>query len=234
LLKNWNGGTVKSLEIPEPKKRRGFDIYLIDKPGAAQSELRFGHTGVSRQTEDYYPIEVVNTILGGSFTSRLNQNIREEHGYAYGARSYFFQPRQTGFFLAYAAVQTDVTDKAIQEFMKELNGIHSIPEADLEKARNYAALSFPGEFQSVQQIAGNLSDIVFYDLPQDWLNRHMERLLNVDRTAAERAARTYVTTDSMVLVVVGDKTKIADKIEALKLGEIHYLSKEEVLGAVPN
>ncbi|MCB0550367.1 MAG: insulinase family protein, partial [Phaeodactylibacter sp.] len=91
-LSGWKGGQLKSREIQSPSKPDGFVIYLIDKPGAAQSVLRFGQPGVSRRTPDEYPLSVMNTLLGASFTSRLNQNIREEHGYAYGARSFFWQP----------------------------------------------------------------------------------------------------------------------------------------------
>lgn len=230
-LSGWNGGQLRLMDIPPPPKQQGFAIYLIDKPGAAQSVLRFGHPGLSRQTADEYPITVMNTILGASFTSRLNQNIREEHGYAYGARSTFWQPRHQGHFMAYADVQSDVTGPAIQEFLKELNGIREVPEAEVDKARNYLALSFPGEFQNVESIAANLAEVIFYDLPKDYLNRHIEQLLAVTKEQVETAAKLYIKSGNMALVVVGGRELIGKEVEAL--GTVKYLSIEEVLGPAP-
>lgn len=231
VLSGWQGGQLKSRDIPAPPQQKGFTIYLVDKPGAAQSVLRFGQPGVSRQVEDEYPITVMNTILGASFTSRLNQNIREEHGYAYGARSTFWQPRRQGYFMAYADVQSDVTGPAIQEFLKELNGIREVSVEEVEKARNYLALGFPGEFQNVESIAANLADVIFYGLPEDYLNRHVERLLAVKEAQVEEAAREYINPGNMILVLVGDRKLVAEEVE--KLGPVKYLSIEEVLGPVP-
>lgn len=230
-LAGWKGGQPKSRKAPPPPQPKKFTIYLVDKPGAAQSVLRFGRPGVSRQVEDEYPIAVMNTILGASFTSRLNQNIREEHGYAYGARSTFWQPRHQGYFMAYADVQSEVTGPAIQEFLKELNGIREVSEEEVEKARNYLALGFPGEFQNVESIAANLADVIFYGLPQDYLNRHVERLLAVTEEQVEAAARKYIEPEKMILVVVGDRELIAKDVEAL--GPVKYMSIEEVLGPAP-
>lgn len=233
LFQNWTGGTKKKVSIPKPASYKGMQVFIVDQPEAAQTELRFGQPAVSRHTKDYYPIEVMNTILGGSFTSRLNQNIREEHGYAYGAGSYFFEPSEPGFFLAYAAVQTDVTGAAVQEFMKELRGINEVSAAEVEKAKNYQALSFPGEFERVEQIAGNVSNIVFYDLPMDYLNQHVQNLLAVTKGQVEQAAEKYIRPDQMILVAVGDRAQIEEEIQKLNLGKLHILTKEEVLGPVP-
>lgn len=234
LLQNWQGGMAKTLTIPEPPKRKGFQIFLIDKPGAAQSELRFGHPGVSRSTPDAFPLEVMNTILGASFTSRLNQNIREEHGYAYGAGSSFYQPRSKGYFLASSAVQTDVTGAAIGEFLKELNGIRSISEGDADKARNYLALGYPGNFESIEDMARQLAEVVYYQLPNDYLNTYVKQVLGVQRTDLERVATTYIQPDNMVLVIVGDRSKIDAEVKPYaKKGKINYLSIADVLGPVP-
>ena len=134
--------------------------------------------------------------------------------------------------MAYADVQTDVTGPAIQEFLKELNGIREVTAEEVEKARNYQALGFPAEFQNVESIAANLGDVIFYDLPQDYLNRHIEQLLAVTEEQVEAAARKYVEPGNMVLVVVGDRKVIAEEVEAL--GTVKYLSIEEVLGPVPD
>ena len=116
-------------------------MYVLDKPGAAQSQIRIGWIGVPRSTPDYFALRVLNTILGGSFTSRLNQNLREAHGYAYGASSVFEMRRAAGPFYATAGVQTDKTAEALTEFFKELDGIRKpIPPDEVEKAKNYVAL----------------------------------------------------------------------------------------------
>lgn len=233
LLRDWTGGSLKSIAIPEPPKPKGFQIYLIDKPGAAQSELRFGHPGVTRSTPDYFPIEVMNTILGASFTSRLNTNIREVHGYAYGAGSSFSMPKGKGLFLGSSAVQTDATDKAVAEFIKEFNAIRLVQEEEASKARNFVALGFPGEFESIEAIAAQIADMIFFNLPDGYLNGYINQLLQVSKADIERVAKTYIDPKNMVLIVVGDKSKIEAGLKALKLGKITYLTKEDVLGPVP-
>ena len=130
-------------------------IYIVDKPEAAQSQIRIGWVGVPRSTPDYAALEVLNTILGGSFTSRLNQNLREKNGYSYGASSAFDMRRSAGPFLAAAGVQTDKTGPARAEFFNELE---RDPETDLpprssQKAKNYVALGFPGEFETTGDLA---------------------------------------------------------------------------------
>ena len=123
----------------------------MDKPGAAQSEIRIGRIGAARSTPDYDALEVMNTALGGSFTSRLNQNLREDKGYTYGAGSGFGFRLLPGPFLASSAVQTDATAAALQEFFKEFDGIREpMSDEELTRAKNYVALSFPSGFQSVQ------------------------------------------------------------------------------------
>ena len=124
-------------------------VFLIDKPGAAQSQIRIGWIGVPRSTPDYFALRVLNTILGGAFTSRLNNNLREVHGYAYGASSRFEMQLSAGPFYAAAGVQTDKTAEALKEFFNELNGIHQpIPAEELDKAKNYLALQMPRNFET--------------------------------------------------------------------------------------
>ena len=233
LLREWNGGALKSMAVPAPPAAKGFQIYLIDKPGAAQSELRFGHPALSRNTPDYFPVQVMNTILGASFTSRLNTNIREVHGYAYGASSSFNMPKGKGAFLGASAVQSDATDKAVAEFIKEFNAIRTVQETEAEKARNYLALGFPGEFESIENIASNIADVLFFNLPENYLNTYIEQVMKVTRADIERVAKTWVDPKNMVLVVVGDQVKIEPGLKALKLGKINYLKVEEVLGPLP-
>jgi zinc protease len=185
---------------------------------------------VPRATPDYFALEVLNTILGGSFTSRLNQNLREQHGYAYGASSNFDMRQAAGPFSAAASVQTDKTAEAVTEFFKELNGIRvPIPADELAKARNYVALGFPGEFGTSADLAGMFADLIVYDLPDDYYATYVDRVLAVTPADVERAARQHIQPDRMAVVIVGDRQAIEPKVKALALGPVEVLSVDDVV-----
>jgi zinc protease len=234
LFGDWERGNIPVAAWPEVHQVEQREIYLVDKPGAAQSEIRIGRIGVPRLTEDYYALVVMNTVLGGSFTSRLNSNLREEHGYTYGARSFFDFATLPGPFQAGAAVQTAVTDGALTEFMKELNGIlEPVPEEELARARNYVALRYPSRFQTVAGIAGQLTELELYGLGENYFNEYVERILAVTQADVQRVAREYIVPDKMAIIVVGDREAIEESVRALDLGPLHNLSIEDVLGPAP-
>lgn len=231
---SWKHVLVQERTWPGIKQIEKRQIYLADKPGAAQTEIRIGRIGVPRKTEDYFAITVMNTILGGSFTSRLNQNLREQHGYSYGAGSSFSFRPLPGPFVASAAVQTDVTDMALMEFMKELNRIlESVSDDELARGKNYVALGYPSEFQSVGQIAGNLQELVTYDLPDDYFNNYMSLILAVTKEDVQRVAKKYIDPEKVAIILVGDRTKIEKGVRALNLGTMQLLTIEQVLGKAP-
>ena len=234
LFGSWQRGSVPSSSWPQADQVETTEVFLVDKPGAAQSEIRIGRIGVPRITDDYYALVVANTILGGSFTSRLNSNLREDKGYTYGARSFFDFSQYAGPFQAGAAVQTAVTDAALTEFMKELNGIlEPVPEEELTRAKNFVALRFPSRFQTVASIAGQLTELELYDLPDGYFNEYVQRILAVTQDDVQRVARNYVVPGEMAIIVVGDRETIEDGIRGLGLGAIHNLSIEDVLGPAP-
>ncbi|MEK6552010.1 MAG: insulinase family protein, partial [Bacteroidota bacterium] len=190
--------------------------------------------GTSRLTPDYNPVVVMNTLLGGSFTSRLNQNLREKHGYTYGASSRFMFRPAPGSFVAASSVQTEVTDKALIEFFNELNGIRELlTDADLNRAKNLVALSYPGNFQSVSEIAGELEEMVLYNLPTNYFGEFVSKILSVNGNDVTGTAKKYIVPDQMIVVIVGDKVKVEEGIKKLNLGELKNLSIEDVLGKVP-
>ena len=233
-LGGWERGEVPTAPVAEPGPIEGRTIYLVDVPGAAQSVIRLGHLGVPRSTEDYYALEVMNTILGGSFTSRLNRNLREDKGYTYGARSGFDMWVNPGPFWAGAAVQTDVTGPALTEFMNELRRIHEpMPEEEVSLARNFLAMRYPAGFQSVSEIAGRVGGLIEHGLPVDELDAYTARVLEVERADVERAARRYVDPENMAIVVVGDRAVIEEQIRAQGIGDVEILEVADVLGAVP-
>ena len=230
----WKEGTVPSVSWPEIRQVSGRVIYLVDKPGAAQSVIRIGRIGVPRMTGDYYPLLVMNTILGGSFTSRLNQNLREKHGYTYGASSSFDYRLLNGPFSASSSVQTAVTDKALVEFMKELGDIiKPIPEEEVRRAKNYVALGYPEGFHSVAQIAGQLASLVFYKLPDDYLNTFIGNINALTVSDIERVAKKYIDPDNIAIIIVGDRKQIEKGIQGTGIAQIHYLTIDDVLGTAP-
>jgi predicted Zn-dependent peptidase len=204
-------------------------VYIIDKPDAPQSQVRIGWVGVPRLTADYAALEVLNTILGGSFTSRLNQNLREEHGYSYGASSAFDMRLSAGPFLAAAGVQSDKTAPAVQEFFNELNNIvKPIPDDELKKARNYVALGFPGEFETTGDLARKLEDLVVYNLPEDAYAKFVSAVTSVTSADLQKLAARYIQPDKMAVVVVGDRKSIEGPIRQLNLGPVSLITIDEL------
>jgi zinc protease len=197
-------------------------VFLVDKPGAAQSIIMIGSPGVSRSSPDYPAIEVMNTILGGSYSSRLNQNLRETKGYTYGAGSQFVYRPLPGPFLARAAVRTDVTDSSLVEFFKELNAIRDAPvsDAELNRARNYIALGLPGDFETTDQMAARIGELLTFGLPATYYNDYVRTIMAVSAADVERVARTYFDPAKVDVVVVGDAAKIRPGIEGLGLGPV--------------
>jgi predicted Zn-dependent peptidase len=229
---SWKGGptTIPATSLPEPAQLRTRRVVIVDKPGAAQSQIRIGWVGVPRSTPDYYAIEVLNTILGGSFTSRLNQNLREQHGYAYGAASAFDMRRVAGSFLAAAGVQTDKTGESVGEFFKELTGmLKPIPADEVSRARNYLALSYPRDFETTRDIAGELADMVVYDLPADYFNTYVQKIQAVTPEQVQAAARKYIQPDKFAVVIVGDRNTIEAPVRALNLGPLTFLTVTDAI-----
>lgn len=221
LFGNWQRADVPQLHYGEPPKATTTTIYLIDKPGAAQSSFRIGAVGVPRSTSDYFALTVMNTILGGSFTSRLNQNLREARGYTYGAGSRFDMRRAAGPFLASAEIVTAKSDSALLEFMKELNGIRqTVPATELSRAKRYLQLQLPGNFETTQEIAAALVPVALYGLPLDYYNNYVQNIEGVTQTDVTRVAQQYINPGSLAVVIVGDRKTIEAGLKAVNLGPI--------------
>ena len=217
-----------------PAQRTTREVFIIDKPGAPQSQIRIGWIGVARSTPDYFPLEVLNTILGGSFTSRLNQNLREQHGYTYGASSAFVMRAAAGPFVASAGVQTDKTADALREFFNEFDGIlQPIPADELAREKNYVALGFPAEFETTRSISGNLAEMFIYRLPPDYFASYIPRIQAVTSADVARVAQQYIQPGRFAVVVVGDRKTIEPGIRALNLGPVSVLSVDEAIGPAP-
>jgi predicted Zn-dependent peptidase len=221
LFGNWQRRDVPQLNYGEPPKAVTTTIYLIDKPGAAQSSFRIGAVGVPRSTKDYFALTVMNTILGGSFTSRLNQNLRENRGYTYGAGSRFDMRRAAGPFLASAEIVTAKSDSALLEFMKELNGIRqSVPADELSRAKRYLQLQLPGNFETTQQIGAALVPVAQYNLPLDYYNNYVQSVEAVTQADVARVAQQYIHPGSLAIVIVGDRKTIEQALKSVNVGPI--------------
>ncbi len=194
-----------------PAAQPATRILLVDKPGAAQSEIRIGHVGVARGGEDYFPLLVMNHILGGAFTSRINLNLREDKGYTYGARSGYDMLRQAGPFTASAGVQTPSTKASVIEFMRELNDIRGDrPPTAQEVAFSKASLvrAEPLRLETNDQIAARLQEMVLYGLPMDYFDQYTDRIAAVSAAEVGRVARAYLDPAHSAVVVVGDRSVV--------------------------
>ncbi len=220
----WDKADVPAFPTAPVPASAARTVYLIDKPGAAQSVIRIGHVGPPRTTPDWYALEVLNTILGGAFTSRLNQNLRETHGYTYGAFSQFAARRLSGAFVALASVVTAKTDSSLIEFLKELRRIRdeAVPATELSKAKAYVTLGLPGEFETTGGAAARFRDLLAYGLPLDYYDQYIQRINAVTADDVQRVARRYIDPDHFDIVVVGDKSQIEAGIKALNEGPIVY------------
>ncbi|HEX8831975.1 MAG TPA: pitrilysin family protein, partial [Longimicrobium sp.] len=208
----WQGSAAQPVTYPAaPQPQAGTRVYLIDKPGAAQSEVRIGHVGVARNHPDHFPLLVLNAILGGQFTSRINLNLRENKGYTYGARSGWTQRREPGAFTAQAGVQTPVTKESLVEFMRELEeirGTRPVTDQELEFAKASLIRSEPLRSETNAQIAARLEELVLYGLPMDYYSTYNQRIQAVTRDDVQRVAQRYLSPDKFAVVVVGDRSKV--------------------------
>ncbi|HEX8142809.1 MAG TPA: insulinase family protein [Pyrinomonadaceae bacterium] len=214
----WERADVPPTIIPAPPVRDRAGLYLVDKPGAAQSILVIGQVGPSRATPDYFPLLLMNMMLGGQFTSRLNLNLREDKGYTYGARTFFDYRRGPGPFAASTSVQTAVTRQSIEEIFKELRGIRGeipITDAELDFSKQAVIRGFPRSFETPEQIANRLADVVLYELPDDYFNRYIGNIRDVSREAVADAALRYLDPSKMITLVVGDREAIEPELRSL-------------------
>ncbi len=221
LFTGWQQGAVNPYNFSQVPKSAATTVFLIDKPGAAQSSFRIGSIGVPRSTRDYFSLNVLNTILGGSFTSRLNQNLREKHGYTYGARSRFDMRQSAGPFTASAEVVGAKTDSGLVEFMNELNAIRdTIPSIELRKAKRYLQLGMPGDFETTQQIATQLIPVALYGLPLDYYSNYVANIEGVTQADLQRVARQYINPSTLAIVIVGDRKSIEQGLKSVNIGPI--------------
>ena len=221
---SWKGGASRHAPPPVETKTSKM-IYIVDKPAAPQTYVVAGGLAVPRSSPDYVPIEVMNKALGGLFSSRINMNLREEHGYTYGAFSLFFYRRGPGIFGAGGAIRTDATAPAVGEILKELERIHTAPLTadELKLAKDAFSLSLAGLFETSERTAGTIGTLFTYELPLDYYGQLPEKINAVNSADVQRVATEYIHPDSSIVIAVGDRAKIEPELKKLSIGPIEMV-----------
>ncbi len=226
---DWKGVRKNVVVMADIPARSARASRIVSKADAAQSELRIGHVGVQRLNEDYFSIVVMNAILGGLFSSRINLNLREAHGYTYGASSYYDWRRQSGPFVISTAVQSEVTAAAITEVLSEIDRMRAeqVGEDELTLATSYLEGVFPIRYETTSAIAAALANMVTFKLPETYYDTYRSNIAAVTTGDVLNAAKKYVHPDQLQVVVVGDPSLLTSAIEALEIGPLTVLDGVE-------
>ena len=226
LFGDWAGEPgADAAAIDDTSAITGRYVRVVHRPGAVQTEIRIGHPGLARRNPDFHAASVMSAILGGLFNSRLNMNLREEKGYTYGASAGFDMRRGRGPFTARAAVNTEVTIPALDEFRRELDRIRQEPvtDAELRSARDFLVGVFPLRFETPGPVAGSLAGLFVHRLPQDELTRYRDAIEAVTAEDVLRVAQEQIHPDKAAIVLVGDHDTFAAALEAENLGPIEVI-----------
>lgn len=229
-LGDWAGTAPPVSEPVDAPRYADARVHVVHKADAPQSELRVGHVAVPRLHEDYFPLVVMNAILGGLFSSRLNLNLREEHAFTYGAHSAFDWRRAASPFEISTAVETAVTADALREIMTEFTRIREAPvtDAELSLAVSYLIGVFPIRFETTAEVAGGLANVEIFRLPSNYFDTYRDRVAAVTADDVLRVARKHLDPSRLQVVVVGDADAIREPLAALGVGPVHVYDPSDV------
>jgi zinc protease len=218
--KNIPAGSKNAAAPPLQKKNR---VALVEKPQAVQSAIRVGHIGIARNHADYVACYVLNMLLGGYFNSRINLNLREKHGFTYGARSFFDTRKQTGAFAVSTEVRTEVTARAVEEIINELTLIRKEPVSpdELSMVKNYIIGSFPLSIETPQQVAGRIATLALFGLDSDYYDTFRDTVAALSREDLLRAAETYIHPESVTIAASGDAKALESSMKAFGDVEVY-------------
>jgi zinc protease len=230
LLRNWKQGEVPKKNIsPLAQSAARPGVYLIDRPGSIQSIIFAGELAPPKNNPDEIAIETMNNILGGTFTSRINMNLREDKHWSYGSRSSISSARAQRPFIVMAPVQTDKTKEALVEVTKELKGVLNdkpITPDELKKAQVNQTLGLSGAWETAGRVASSLGDIVRFGLPDDYFQTYPNKVRALTQEQLSAAARKVIDPAKLIWVVVGDRAKVEQGIRELNMGELHLLDAD--------
>jgi len=228
-FKNWKSGIVPEKDIADVSVAKSDSVYLIDRPGSQQSIVLAANIAPGKGDSDDLAIESMNDVIGGSFTSRINMNLREDKGWAYGARTTLLQTKGQRPFIAYAPVQTDKTAESIIEIKQELLEFlttNPVTEDELQKVKDNNTLSLPGRWETVRAISSDLSQIITYGLPDDYWDTYTNKVRNLSSKKLQDAAEKAIKPDNLIWVIVGDLSEIEDKVRNLDFTQIKTLNAD--------
>lgn len=214
---DWAGGGVPEPTFVEPPARDETRIFFVHRPGSVQSNIRLGSVGIRPNDPDYYPLQVMNRILGGGTDARLFAILREEKGWTYGAYAQMTRPKDVGFLSATAEVRNEVTDSALTEMLRQLRRLREepVPREELEAAKSFLTGSFPLRIETPSQIAAQVAQTRLLGLPTEALTEYRERVEAVTADDVLRVAREYLQPDRATVVVVGDATRVLDSLRGI-------------------
>jgi zinc protease len=222
-LGSWTGPPT---ETPRPPSGNTIAsrVVIVDKAGAPQTALRIAQLGLMRSDPDFERLDLANTIMGGLFSSRINLNLREEHGYTYGAFSALVENRGQGPFLIGASVRTDVTGASIEEILKEVTGMVEKPvtEDELRMAKESTIRTLPAQFETTGSTAGTIASLYLYDMAPDYYQTLPGRIASITAPDVQSVAKKYLVPDRMLIIAVGDREKIEPQITKLNLGGVAF------------
>jgi zinc protease len=226
---SWSIDSFGEAKVP-PVAPPSRTTYFVDRPGAAQSEVRLAMLAPPRSTPDHHVLEVLNTVLGGGFSGRLNLNLREDKGYTYGAFSSIRYGIVQSVLLGSAPVESSVTKEAILEMLREFEDLHRwrrpVTQEELAHAKENLVRGFAQRFETLSQIAGEVAELEGYDRDPAELREYTERVESVTLESLEEAARKHLDSTRSILVVVGDKTRVGEGLLSLELGPVVRLDED--------
>jgi zinc protease len=222
----WKAGDVPQKNIGAVQPPSGTQLYVLDRPGAEQSIILVGTVITPKANPDEFAYMTFNEAFGGAFTSRVNMNLREDKHWSYGAGSFAFDARGQRPWLMYAPVQTDKTKESVQELLKEIRtvvGERPVSSEELEQARDRMTRTLAGRWETGSSVARAIEEIVTYDLPDDYYRTYAAKVRDVTADAVKSTSGRLISPDRLVIVVVGDREKIAPGMGELGLGEPRIL-----------
>jgi zinc protease len=218
----WRGAKPPDVRVDDRAAASGRQLHIVNKVGAAQTELRVGHAGVPRSHPDYFPIVVMNALLGGLFSSRINLNLRERNAFTYGARSSFEWRRGAGPFVVSTAVKTEVSSAAVREILLEIEKMRDekVSPAELSLATAYLDGVFPIRYETTSAVAQAIAIAQVYGLGDDYYSRYREHIRSVTAEDVLDAAQKFLHPEKLLTLAVGDAAAIRAPMERLGVGPV--------------
>jgi zinc protease len=240
LFGKWAKAQTQERQFPSPPTRTERALYIVDRPGSAQSNIIIANMAINRTSNDYFPMLLMNVVLGANASSRLFMNLREAKGYTYGAYSSLDALRLAGAFRETAEVRTPVTGPSLKEFFYELGRIRDevVPEKEIRDAKSFLTGVFPLQIETQEGLINRLVQIKMYGLPADYLQTYRDRINAVTATDIQRVARQYIQPDKVAMVIVGDAAAIMDQVkpyaQAIEVYDINGNRKEMAASITTN